>query len=321
MKRVDIDHDVSTNMSKTIRRRGRRNSTANIRWKAKVRATTHGAISVVNAIATGNGSALGISLKVTAEIGLAESIQGIRYLGGIREEHHQFINNIILKSLPKKVINSHGITVKINSEIPIGFGLKSSSAVSNAVSLACHTLVKDKRVDDNMVLKCAVEASLDSKVTITGAYDDSSASYFGGFVVTNNYQKKLVRQEKAPEDLLAIIFLPNCSIRGNIHDLHVMADLFSDAFKLAKVRKYWKAMKLNGLLTSAALSYEYLPIKSALQNGAISASISGNGPAIAAIGYRDKIENIKNALQRSSTDGRIIISAINNQKAITETLI
>jgi shikimate kinase len=190
------------------------------------------------------------------------------------------------------------------------------------VSLACHTLVSEKKaVDDNVVLKSAVQASVDSKVTITGAYDDSSASYFGGFVLTNNYQKKLVRREKAPEDLLAIIFLPNSSIRGNIPDLHAMADLFSDAFKLAKVREYWKAMKLNGVLTSAILSYEYLPIKSAIQSGALSASISGNGPAIAAIGYRDKIENIKYALQRSSNDGRIIISAINNQKATTETLI
>ena len=36
--------------------------------KNKVRATMHGAISIVNAIATGNGSALGISLKVTAEV-------------------------------------------------------------------------------------------------------------------------------------------------------------------------------------------------------------------------------------------------------------
>ena len=32
------------------------------------RATVHGAISIVNAVATGKGSALGISLKTTAEI-------------------------------------------------------------------------------------------------------------------------------------------------------------------------------------------------------------------------------------------------------------
>ena len=44
----------------------------------KVRATMHGAISIVNAIATGKGSALGISLKVTAEVSL-ENGQGIKF--------------------------------------------------------------------------------------------------------------------------------------------------------------------------------------------------------------------------------------------------
>ena len=44
----------------------------------KVRATMHGAISIVNAIATGKGSALGISLKVTAVVSL-ENGQGIKF--------------------------------------------------------------------------------------------------------------------------------------------------------------------------------------------------------------------------------------------------
>ena len=38
--------------------------------KKRVRATVHGAISIVNALATCGGSALGISLRVTAEADL-----------------------------------------------------------------------------------------------------------------------------------------------------------------------------------------------------------------------------------------------------------
>ena len=44
----------------------------------RVRATVHGAISIVNAIATGKGSALGISLKVEVEIQLNEG-KGIQF--------------------------------------------------------------------------------------------------------------------------------------------------------------------------------------------------------------------------------------------------
>ena len=90
----------------------------------------------------------------------------------------------------------------------MGVGLKSSSAVSNAVSLACHKLIMDEDLDDNVVLDSAIQASKDSKVTITGAYDDSTASYFGGLVLTDNYRKRLITHESAPEDFFAIILIP-----------------------------------------------------------------------------------------------------------------
>ena len=48
--------------------------------KVIVKATMHGAISIVNAIATGKGSALGISLKVRAEVKRNEG-QGINFPG------------------------------------------------------------------------------------------------------------------------------------------------------------------------------------------------------------------------------------------------
>ena len=44
----------------------------------RARATMHGAVSIVNAIATGNGSSLGISLRVTAEAELGRG-RGIRF--------------------------------------------------------------------------------------------------------------------------------------------------------------------------------------------------------------------------------------------------
>ncbi|HEY9493077.1 MAG TPA: hypothetical protein VIP56_13900, partial [Nitrososphaeraceae archaeon] len=102
--------------------------------KNKVRATMHGAISIVNAIATGNGSALGISLKVTAEVAL-ENGRGIKFQ---TKKEDNLICNIVNNIIPKEIIAKNSISVNIDSEIPIGFGLKSSSAVSNAVALACN---------------------------------------------------------------------------------------------------------------------------------------------------------------------------------------
>jgi shikimate kinase len=278
----------------------------------KARATMHGAISIVNAIATGNGSSLGISLRVTAEVELGKG-RGVRFLTGKNED--RLVNNIVRNTMPKEMIESNQVTIRVKSEIPIGYGLKSSSAVSNAVALACSRLARED-IDDNAVLDAAVRASLDAKVSITGAYDDATACYFGGFTVTDNYSKRLIRREAAPENLHAIIFLPRNTPRGDVHKLSNLSDLFTDAFRLAEAGEYWKAMKLNGVLASAALSSRYSPIMAALERGALAAGISGNGPSIAAVTYEDEIDEIKSALGKF--DGRVIISKVNNQKASVE---
>ncbi|HJS81707.1 MAG TPA: shikimate kinase [Nitrososphaera sp.] len=272
-------------------------------------ATMHGAVSIVNAIATGNGSSLGISLSATAHVELQRG-HGVRFVTGKNED--KLINNIVRNTMPKSLIEENLITVKVRSEIPIGFGLKSSSAVSNAVALACSRLASAE-VDDVAVLDAAVRSSLDAKVSITGAYDDATACYFGGFTVTDNYSRRLIKREPSPENLHAIVFLPRSTPRGDVRKLSYLSGLFTDAFKLAEAGEYWKAMTLNGVLAAAALSSSYKPILTAIEHGALAASVSGNGPSISAVAYEDEVEEIKSAL--SKFDGRIIVSKTNNQKA------
>jgi shikimate kinase len=72
-------------------------------------------------------------------------------------------------------------------------------------------------------------------------------------------------------------------------------------------------MKLNGVLTSAALSSSYMPVMAAMEQGALSASMSGNGPSIAAVTYEGAVERIVNAL--SKFEGKIIVSKVNNERA------
>lgn len=277
----------------------------------KTRAIVHGAVSIVNAIATGMGSALGISLKVTAEAQI-QTGHGIKFTTGRNGD--RLIKNIIQKTIPKEIINGNMISISVDSQIPLGYGLKSSSAVSNAVALACSRMAKEAEIDDYGILDASTRSSLEAKVSMTGAYDDATACYFGGFTVTDNYSRRLIRKEKAPENLYAIIMLPTNSSRGDIHKLRNFSDLFIDAFELAESGQYWKAMKLNGVLASAALSSSYAPALDAIEHGALSASISGNGPSIAAIGYEDTVEQIAEAL--SKFDGRIIVSRVNNEKAV-----
>jgi shikimate kinase len=282
--------------------------------KTKVRSTVHGAISIVNAIATGYGSALGISLKVRVEVELQKG-NGILFQP---EGGTPLLRTIINRSIPKEITKNNLLVIKVDSQIPAGMGLKSSSAVSSATALACTALVGND-LDDKIILNSAVRASLDAGVTITGAYDDSTACYFGGIVVTNNYEYELIQREEAPADLYAVVFLPNNNRYGNIRNLYIFSDLFMDAFNLAKTRQYWKAMKLNGLLTASALSGDYNPILTALQRGALSASISGNGPSIAAVTYKEHIDDIIQIYDKYN--GVTLVSKANNNKASFEVIV
>lgn len=276
----------------------------------KVTSIVHGAISIVNAVATGYGSAMGISLNVKVEI-ISKMGSGLIFQKG---GGSLMIKKIIYDVLQSKYINNNQLLININSEVPSGMGLKSSSAVSNAVALACISLT-NKEISDEFVLNSAVDASLYAKTTITGAYDDSTACYYGGFVTTDNYKRKIWKRENSPTDISAVIFLPNNKKRGDVTRLKLLSDIYLEAFQLANSGQYWKAMTLNGVLTSSLLSNSYTITRMCLENGALAASISGNGPAIAAVVRESEVQKIKSVL--SNLDGRVIISRTNNQKAST----
>ena len=274
----------------------------------KVTSVVHGAISIVNAVATGFGSAVGISLEVKVEI-VSRRGSGIIFQKG---RGSPMIKKIIHDMLTSKYLNNNQLLININSEIPSGMGLKSSSAVSNAVALACNSLVNEA-INDEFVLNSAIDASLYAKTTITGAFDDSTACYYGGFVTTDNYKRKIMKRESTPTDINAVIFLPNNKKRGDTSRLKLLSDIYLEAFQLAHSGQYWKAMTLNGVLTSSLLSNSYTITRMCLENGALGASISGNGPAIAAVAGEREMQKIKSVL--SNLDGRVIVSKTNNQKA------
>jgi len=278
---------------------------------AIARATIHGAISIVNAIATGKGAALGISKKINVEM---ETSHGSNIV--IESENKsmssRLINKVIEKIVSKNELAKTKLKISLDSEIPTGYGLKSSSAISTAVAMVCAKLFKP-RMSDFEILNAGVKASIETKVSLTGAYDDACACYYGGFVVTDNRNKKIVHSEKCLNRVSAVIFIPKSRKRGNIRKLKASSDVFDKAWNLAKKSDYWNAMILNGLTTSTILSSEPKIIPKLLENGALGASVSGNGPSIAAIVKNNAVSKIKNVF--SSLDGKITVAEINNKKA------
>ena len=276
-----------------------------------VKATVHGAISIVNAIATGKGATLGISPKVEA------ILEGVSGSGISIESKNQGISSrLVTKTIenivPKKQLEKTKFHVILDSEIPSGYGLKSSSAISSAVALACTKFIGQK-TNDVKILLAGVNASLETKVSLTGAFDDACACYFGGFAVTDNYKRKIICSRHAPTDLKVVIFIPKSRRRGNIKKLKTLSTVFERAWNFAKNSDYWNAMILNGFATSTILNSEPKIITDLILNGAIGASISGNGPAIAAVAKHFDVSRVKKVF--SSLEGRIVVSQVNNKRA------
>ena len=277
----------------------------------KVKATVHGAVSIVSAIANKKGATLGIELKVEVTIETSEG-KGIEIQSENRSLSSRLINKTIEKIVSKKYLEKNKMLITIDSEIPTGYGLKSSSAISSAIALACAKIFKPK-LTDKQILVAGVDASIESKVSITGAYDDACSCYYGGFNVTDNGKRKRIHFERIPSNLIAVIFIPKNRKRGNLKKLKILSSIFNNAWELAKEKKYWESMTINGLATSAILNSDPKIIIDLIVKGALAASVSGNGPSIAAIVKKDNLSNVKKVFE--ALEGNVIVSKVNNKKA------
>ena len=277
----------------------------------KTKATVHGAVSLVNAISNQKGATLGISLKVEAIVETSQG-KGIVIKSENKSLSSRLINKTVEKIVSKKYLEQNKIIITLNSEIPTGYGLKSSSAISSAVALACAKIFKPKYTDQQILL-AGVDASIESNVSITGAYDDACSCYYGGFNVTDNAKKKRIHFEKGPSNLIAIIFIPKNRKRGNLKNLKILSSVFENAWELARKTNYWEAMIINGLATTSILNSDSKIIINLIEKGALGASISGNGPSIATITKKENEANIKKIF--STLEGNVIVSKVSNKKA------
>ena len=278
---------------------------------AKAKATVHGAISLVNAVANQKGATLGIALKVEVIVE-ASSGKGILLQSKNKSFSTRLINKTVEKIVSKKDLEQNKITITLDSEIPTGYGLKSSSAISTAVALACAKIFKSK-FSEQQILLAGVDASIESKVSITGAFDDVCSCYYGGFNVTDNAKRKRIHFEKSQTNLMAVIFIPKNRKRGNLKDLKSLSLVFEKAWELARKTNYWEAMIINGLATATILKSNPKVITELIEKGALGASVSGNGPAVVAITKKENEVNIKKVF--STLEGNVIVSKVNNKKA------
>src|SRR5207249_1163334 len=137
---------------------------------------------IVNAIASGSGAAFGLALRASVTVETRPETFGVRVdtSSGVDPGLAQ---NAALRVLDRSG-SRQGLAISVDSEIPVSRGLKSSSAVANAVVLASARAL-GAELEPLEVIRIGVDAALDAGVTLTGAFDDACASFFGGIVLTD----------------------------------------------------------------------------------------------------------------------------------------
>ncbi|MGZ0745937.1 shikimate kinase [Haloparvum sp. AD34] len=257
------------------------------------RAAALGAGTILNALATGTGSAFAIDVETRATVELAADRDDV---AGEISEAPEAETDLIEECVSLATArwgNGQGGTVRTDSDVPLAAGLKSSSAAANATVLAtCDALgltvgddQQDPAVDVTRLEACrlGVEAARNAGVTVTGAFDDATASMLGGATVTNNDADELLYRDERSWEVL-VWTPPERAYSADADadrcaNVAPMAELVAD---LALDGEYATAMTVNGLAFSAALGFSTDPAVEAMPhvNGV---SLSGTGPSVVAV--------------------------------------
>ncbi|MBQ8018614.1 MAG: shikimate kinase [Methanobrevibacter sp.] len=274
-----------------------------------------GSATIINAIATGCGSAFGIGLDIRCE---AKTIsKGIECANDVGADT-TLMDLCVGKVFDFYNINKDdfGISLKTKSDLPMASGLSSSSASSNAIVKVTSEIIADEfdlsPLTDLQTINLAIDASLEAGVTITGSFDDATASYFGGVVVTDNKNRKfIIKEEMEERDIL--IYMPNFhskSGESDVERMKVMSPLVEVAYEFACKKDYFRAVNLNGLIYSSALGFNNSIAVDALQSGALASGLSGTGSAFFAIVDENSINHVHESWMKY--EGQVIKTKIDN---------
>ena len=249
------------------------------------RAAAPAAGTVLNALANGYGAAFAIDAHTEATVELDGTGEVTAEVAGAPDADTGLIERCVAAAV-EQVGDGEGGHVRTESDVPIAAGLKSSSAAANATVLATlSALDAADELSREAACRLGVDAARDAGVTVTGAFDDASASMLGGVTVTDNDADELLRRDEPGWEVL--VYTPDeraLSADADVSRCERVAPAADVVHELAVDGDYERAMCINGLAFCAALGCPTEPLLEAMPEAA--ASLSGTGPSYTAVGDR-----------------------------------
>jgi shikimate kinase len=249
--------------------------------------------TILNALATGRGSAFAIDLYTTATVELTDDPGVEGSVAGVADADTGLIEHCVAR-VTERFGDSQGGRVHTESEVPMAAGLKSSSAAANATVLATlDALGAAGTIPAERAARIGVEVAREVGVTVTGAFDDASASMLGGVTVTDNETDELL--DRATPDWEVLVWTPPdraYSADADVEACQRVAPVARLVEELALEGAYTGAMTVNGLAFCAALGFSPDPMVEALPDAA-GVSLSGTGPSFVAVGDPDGLDAVQ----------------------------
>jgi shikimate kinase len=275
-------------------------------------AVASGAISLVNAIASGRGATVGVDLKTEARVEVTDG----KGRWEIEVNGERTKSKLVVESVRAALRTSgvdpealHGYA-ETTTSIPLGVGLKGSSSASVAVTMAVFDALGRRGASGESVLGCSVGASLASGVSITGALDDAASCFFGGVNLADNTISRVLSSNRLTEKMEVVIRVPAEKSRRpmlKLGEARMLARAADSLVELCERGDYWAAMTLNGLMYSGLLGYKLGAGIEALRLGALGSGLSGTGPSIAAVFDSRRSRAVGKIVDAWSGDGASVI--------------
>ncbi|MFC4550981.1 MULTISPECIES: shikimate kinase [Halorussus] len=261
------------------------------------RATAPAAGTVLNALATGKGSAFAIDAETTAEVTVDDSGEVTGEVAEDADADTALVERCVELAVAEfgdREADAVGGRVRTESEVPMAAGLKSSSAAANATVMATlDALGLAGNVPREDACRVGVRAARETGVTVTGAFDDASASMLGGVTVTDNRADELLAREPVEWDVL--VWTPPeraYSADADVSRCERIAPVAELVADLALDARYQDAMTVNGFAFCAALGFPADLMVEALPD-VRGVSLSGTGPSFVAVGDPDALAAVE----------------------------
>jgi shikimate kinase len=262
---------------------------------------TSAALTVVNALPTGLGCAIGIERYVRATVDLEPERRA-----AFECIPPEAATPVVLASA-QAALERFGAgeplrcVVHLSSEVPPAKGLKSSSAVATATIRAAARALGSEPMPLE-VARLAAGVGRRVGVSATGALDDALAGLLRGFVVTDNLGDELIAGVPADPSWTAVVYLPPGKHPPS-PDLRKVFDRAREegraAADHARGGRFAEAMSLNTELVERIMGYDYRGLRQRLRsNGALAAGVSGFGPALGALVPIARVDEVLAALPR-----------------------